>query len=554
MGALDPTATDEAPPPSALSWADSLLTGVASVVVAALLVGLLANVLEPAIMGGTLADLGQLRQIVLPLVAAGALAGLVWGLAEGLAARGRARSGLALLAVGGALAPLGGDFGEALLSRGSSLGAMSDVLALVTKGNERLALDAAVGLATALALAGPLLMARAWGASRRGQSVALALGGVTWLAGLAIWPLSAQGGRPFELLERTLALAQGSSSGLDIVQRAELLAALGAFEVVTLPLLLEKLGGLARRLLEQVGVEDHRGERAAFDWFKVSRRATLGLGALLLLEVLLIPGVQGGRWAKATWDEYRLRQRAAAGDSSALTELGVKLVLEGDRAGLELVRRAARAGDVTAMNDLAWILAQGPNWTPADPGEAFEWAQRAQELGNATGTSWVDWIIQHHPELPAVQAHVHAEIAAIESRIASAGAPPQFNLDSLRQVAELHEKLGELAEADFTRRRAAATGNAHAMLALAQHLLRRDRPSYDPHEAALWLERTADLADPDANEAATTRGEIEEQGLLGPPDDVVALKWYRRAVEIQPRNTRAMNKAAAILLRRPDLR
>lgn len=114
--------------------------------------------------------------------------------------------------------------------------------------------------------------------------------------------------------------------------------------------------------------------------------------------------------------------------------------------------------------------------------------------------------------------------------------------------------MGELAEADSWRRTAAATGDGYAMLDLASHLQLRDRATYDPREVALWLELAAATPGYMGAEGAWRRGQLDESGLLGCPDDVAAILWYRRALATYPGYPPAKERLDALLGRRPDLK
>lgn len=196
-----------------------------------------------------------------------------------------------------------------------------------------------------------------------------------------------------------------------------------------------------------------------------------------------------------------LWQRAWAGEPDALYELGA-LGVDDDavqqrrpsrRLALAWLRRAAEAGHVGAMEELATALSRGPKRAPAALREAMRWERRAARLGStlAPYNIGVSWRLAGRPR----QA-----VRAFRALAATGG-------------HDAHEAEFELARAELL-----GVGT------------RRDVPSALRRLERVARSRTVCLFDNE--QAMVLLAEVYRTGWLVPVDFPRTLKWLRKAAGI----------------------
>lgn len=366
-------------------------------------------------------------------------AGVAFGLAELAARRAGALAGLLALAALSVLAPLGGAYGVEWGVDFRSLAATERLLAVVAREGA-----ATVALAAALVtlLEGPLLVARARGASVPGQVAAMSGGGLAVVLALLSLPVGPSG------------LAIGA------------FVVLVAVRCAALPLAL----AVADRLVAAVR---ELGAAPPLESLPERRVATAALPLALLAVCLVLAGPRLHEPLELT----RARVRAWTGSVDALVEHGLLLLREPagptrpvaslwpsaaflpqPGAGLvredearEVLTRAAEQGAVPAMLRLARL----------EPEPSSErWLRRAAEAGNAQGMLLLGERLLY-PGGPG----------SLEYRVRAAQAPPL----SAREE-----------EGRRWLRAAAGAGDDGATLLLGEHLAsRRER------EGVRWLRQVA---------------------------------------------------------------
>ena len=481
-----------------------------------------------------------MAHLVVILFAGGLVAGLAWGCAEALATSGRKKLGTFALVLGGALALLSARYGElavGALGRGPGPAGVSAQLARV--GLEALIADAIFGAGAALALGGPLLAVRAWGLPSPAQAVAQGVALLAWVFALLFWPWhSEQRGLETapELVWQLLKYVDAAYVRQAIQTSVPIALALvfAGVQVLTFPILLDLVGPRVRRHLARSGLEAEEVRRERHPPARLRFRVLVLLLELLLVEVTLGPGTTLVVVTVAKkWEAHRsavalrhLQDLAEGGDSLKAFQLGCLLLQRKDGEGLEWIRRAAALGQPNAIA----VLGNGAEYgaiadlrfvVPKDEALALELYAKARDAGCVEAGDDFVRLAARRLDLPLARAWHDAELARLTSA-ASSGTAQSF-LD----LAEFDDKLGKTDEALECLRRAAQTGDAPAMFALATRLEGQDR--LVPERAA-WLECVAAVDTGDlGSQAARARGELAESGALGPADIAAATSWFEQA-------------------------
>jgi TPR repeat protein len=168
----------------------------------------------------------------------------------------------------------------------------------------------------------------------------------------------------------------------------------------------------------------------------------------------------------------------------------------GDAYGL--VHRLAKAGDVNAQFNLAFLYAWGRG-VPNDQDKALNWFRCAAGQGDG-------------------EAQLRAGIILLGRAVGRSFAEK-------RDADGARNQVGLQSEGLYWLRRAAEQGNPEAQYDLGRHLLRDD-----PKAALAWFERAAKR---DHDSAQFELGEIYRRGKGDPPgaNDTEAAKWYLLAAE-----------------------
>jgi TPR repeat protein len=187
-----------------------------------------------------------------------------------------------------------------------------------------------------------------------------------------------------------------------------------------------------------------------------------------------------------------LYQRATAGDSQAMVELGFAFgrgegVPQSDRHATAFIRKAAEAGNAQGMAEFGWSLKNGRG-IEQNYGEAVSWFRRSAEAGSAIGMDNLGVM------------YLNGD-----------GVPPDFD------------------QAFLWLRKAADAGNPDAMANLGFMYLTGKGTQTDYKQGENWSRKAITAGEP---AGMANLGVMYEQGLGGRKDLGQAIDWYQKAAKL----------------------
>lgn len=551
--------------------APSLARVLLRALVAALAIELVGGALAVALLGavwhlGPWPGAEAATRLALTFLGAGLGAAVALGATEVLASRGRP---VGAVIAGLALTPLvhlGGFWARLLHTQGQPRAALQALLDVL---GTWLALDLAFLATGALALHAPLLVARARGWASARASAAMAVGALAWLPTALAWPWLAmepgiaqheQTSPSFAWWLARDALAQrpairagaGTTMWIDDPRDPQALVLMLVIARVALaPAALALADRVARRLVGAAGMSLETVQEAVpAPAARRTEAALLGLIALLVGSGAVPLAITRSRASRGERELEALHARARGPLAPAEQyDLGHALAQRGEvSAGLALLERAALRGHAGAAYSRAVHREHGYYGVPVDPDAAIGEYLRALALGRADRTNTIDRLAREHPTLPRARAWHLAHAHALR-RQADAG--------STRAMIELSDRLdvlGEPTEATTWLERAAAAGDAGAMVELGWRLTHAMGVARDLEAAVSWYRLAASRGGFQGAAAECRLGAMFEEGLGLPRDDHEAAASYRRALARRPSFVEARDRLERLLIRRPDLR
>jgi len=240
----------------------------------------------------------------------------------------------------------------------------------------------------------------------------------------------------------------------------------------------------------------------------------------------LVPGVPIARLA-AQADAAITACRAAVADPAAPAryqyELGRALQAAGQQTeAAGWYRKAADAGNILAMNNLAVFYENGGGGFPPDQAEATRLLEKAAAGGLAISM----YSLGRRNEFGSGVPMDYALARSWYEKSAAGGFAPGMTSLGWLLVS------GNLGAPDFASARgwfekAATAGEANAMVSLGDYYLQGINMERDYAQARSWYAKAADAGQP---VGMRRLGLMYLDGYGGPQDDAVAASWLQRAV------------------------